>query len=58
MKTEFVTVGIRVKDVQKSLDFYTKLLGMKIVDRVKLAQTKGEWVELTSPNNGFTLELN
>ena len=58
MKTEFVTVGIRVKDVQKSLDFYTKLLGMKIVDRVKLAQTKGEWVELTSRNNGFTLELN
>jgi len=58
LKTEFVTVGIRVKDLQKSVDFYVKLLGMKIVGRGKLKQTKGEWVELASKKNGFTLELN
>lgn len=58
MKAEFVTVGIRVKDMQKSVDFYVKLLGMKIVGRGKLKQTKGEWVELASKRNGFTLELN
>ena len=58
MKAEFVTVGIRVKDLQKSIDFYTKLLGMKIVGKGKLKQTKGEWAELASENSGFTLELN
>ena len=58
MKAEFVTVGIRVKDLQKSTDFYTKLLGMKIVGQGKLEQTKGEWVELANENNAFILELN
>ncbi len=58
MKTEFVAVGIRVKDLQKSIDFYSKLLGMKIIGRGKLKQTKGEWVEMASKENGFTLELN
>ena len=58
MKTEFVAVGIRVKDLQKSMEFYSKLLGMKIIGRGKLKQTKGEWVELASEENGFTLELN
>ena len=58
MRAEFVTVGIRVKDLQKTIDFYTKLLGMKIVGKGKLEQTKGEWVELANEDNGFTLELN
>jgi lactoylglutathione lyase len=58
MKPVFATVGIRVKDLQKSVDFYVKLLGMRIVGRGKLKQTKGEWVELASKKNGFTLELN
>ncbi len=58
MKTEFVTVGIRVRDLHKSIEFYVKLLEMKIVGRGKLKQTKGEWVELASENSRFTLELN
>ena len=58
MKAEFVTVGIRVKDLQQSLDFYTKLLGMKIVGKGKLEQTTGEWAELANDNARFTLELN
>ena len=58
MKTKFVTVGIRVKDLQKSIDFYVKLLGMKIVGRGKLEETKGEWVELASEKDGIILELN
>ena len=55
---KFVTVGIRVKDIQKSIDFYVKLLGMKIVGRGKLEETKGEWVELGSEKDGLILELN
>jgi lactoylglutathione lyase len=42
MKAKFTYVGIRVLDMQKSLDFYTKFLGMKILDRSKIEQTKGE----------------
>jgi lactoylglutathione lyase len=51
-------VGIRVTDLQKSLDFYTKLLGMKITGRSKIQATKGEVVALESEEGGFTLELN
>lgn len=58
MKTKFVYVGIRVKDLQGSIDFYTKLLGMKVGSRHKMEQTKGEIVNLESENGGFTLELN
>jgi lactoylglutathione lyase len=58
MKAKFVYVGIRVKDLQRSIDFYTKLLGMNLISRDKLEQTKGEIVNLTSENDGFTLELN
>jgi lactoylglutathione lyase len=58
MKTKFMYVGIRVTNVQKSIDFYTKLLGMKLVSRGKNEQTKGEYVALQSEEGGFILELN
>jgi lactoylglutathione lyase len=58
MKTKFAYVGIRVTDLQKSIDFYTKLLGMKITNRGKIEQTRGETVGLESENGGFLLELN
>ncbi len=58
MKAKFVAVGIRVKELQESVDFYVKLLGMEIVGRGKLEETKGEWIELASENDGFILELN
>lgn len=58
MKAKFTYVGIRVDDLQKSVDFYTKLLGMKVKGRGKLEQTKGETVGLESEEGGFVLELN
>jgi len=58
MKAKFTYVGIRVKDLQKSVDFYTKLLGMKVKGKGKLEQTKGETVGLESEEGGFILELN
>jgi len=58
MKSEFVYVGIRVMDLQRSLGFYTKVLGMKIKGRSKIEQTKGETVGLESKEGGFLLELN
>jgi lactoylglutathione lyase len=58
MKAKFTYVGIRVTDVQKSIDFYTKLLDMKVINRGKIEQTKGETVALQSEDGGFVLELN
>ena len=58
MKSKFMYVGIRVTDLEKSIDFYTKILGMKISGRSKIEQTKGETVGLQTEKDGFTLELN
>lgn len=58
MKTKFMYAGIRVTNLQKSIDFYTKLLGMKITGRGKIEKTKGETVGLQSEKDGFLLELN
>jgi lactoylglutathione lyase len=58
MKSKFTYVGIRVTNLQKSIDFYTKLLGMKVTGRGKIEQTKGETVSLQSEKDSFVLELN
>ena len=58
MKSKFTYVGIRVTNLQKSIDFYTKLLGMKITGRGKIEQIRGETVSLQSEKDSFVLELN
>jgi lactoylglutathione lyase len=58
MKTKFTYVGIRVTNLQKSIDFYTKLLGLKVTGQGKIEQTKGETVGLQSEEGDFILELN
>jgi lactoylglutathione lyase len=58
MKTRFAYTGIRVKDLEKSLDFYTRILGMKVVSRTKIEEAKGEAVNLATEEHGQVLELN
>jgi len=58
MKSKFTYVGIRVKDLEKSINFYTAMLGMNVKNRSKITQTKGEAVTLETEDGGFTLELN
>jgi lactoylglutathione lyase len=58
MRARFEYVGIRVTNLQKSIDFYTKLLGMKIAGQSKNEQTKGETVALQTEEGSFILELN
>jgi lactoylglutathione lyase len=58
MKAKFTYVGIRVTNLEKSIDFYTKILGMKVLGRGRVEQTKGETVGLESEKGGFNLELN
>jgi len=58
MKTSFSYTGIRVKDMDESIGFYTKVLGMKVVGRAKIPVAKGEAANLVSEDGGFQLELN
>ena len=44
MAAKFTYVGIRVKDLEKSIDFYTKLLGMTVKGRGRIEQSKSETV--------------
>jgi len=58
MKSKFMYVGIRVTNLQRSIDFYTKILGMNVVGKNKIEQTKGTVVYLECEKGGFILELN
>lgn len=58
MKASYIYTGIRVKNLKESVDFYSKLLGMKEVGRSKIPIAKGEVVNLASGDGGFNLELN
>jgi lactoylglutathione lyase len=58
LKAKFTYVGIRVTNLQRSIDFYTKMLGMELLGRNKVLQTKGETACLQSEKGGFILELN
>jgi lactoylglutathione lyase len=54
----FVHASIRTSNMKRSIDFYTKLLGLKIVKRMEIAQTNAELVFLQDPDaKGATLEL-
>jgi catechol 2,3-dioxygenase-like lactoylglutathione lyase family enzyme len=46
MKAKFFYTGIRVKDLDVSVKFYTTLLGMKVRSRNTVDVSKGTVVEL------------
>ncbi len=58
MKAKLTYTGIRVKDLEASLKFYTGVLGMKEVDRSTIEGAKGTVVNLVSEDGGHPLELN
>jgi len=58
MKAKLNYTGIRVKDLDKSVEFYTKLLGMKEVGRSKIEATGGEVVSFVSEDGGHSIEMN
>lgn len=57
-KIKFLYTGIRVKDMQESVDFYTKVLGMKVSGKSEIPVAMGEVVSLRSETGEFELELN
>ncbi len=58
MKSKFTYAGIRVKDLEESISFYTTFLGMKLKGRSRIETSKGEVTSLQTEDGGFELELN
>ena len=58
MKANFAYTSIEVRDLERSIKFYTEKLGMKLMRRSKIAETNGEIAELRSPDGHQLLELN
>jgi methylmalonyl-CoA/ethylmalonyl-CoA epimerase len=58
MEARFTYVGIRVKSMKKSLDFYTKFLGMKDKGQSRIEVAKGDVAYLESENGSVGIELN
>jgi lactoylglutathione lyase len=57
IKFRFVYTGIRVSNLQKSINFYTDVLGMKVY-RKGVMPHGGKYVGLKSPASEVELELN
>lgn len=58
MKSKFVYTGIRVRDMDRAIDFFTRVLGMRLEGRVKVGWTKGEFANLETGDGKHWLELN
>jgi lactoylglutathione lyase len=54
----FVHTSIRTSNMEQSINFYTKLLGLKLVNRREIPQNNAEIAFLRDPEaKGATLEL-
>ena len=58
MKAKLVYTGIRVKDLEKSVEFYTGVMGMKETGRNNIDAAGGKVVSLASEEGGHEIELN
>ncbi len=58
MPPRMIYTGIRVKNMDQSIVFYTEILGMRLVERERTPPTEGEVATLKSADSGQTLELN
>jgi lactoylglutathione lyase len=58
LKAKITYVGIRVKNMKKSIDFYTKFLGMEDKGHSRIEVSKGDVVYLESEDRNVGIELN
>ncbi len=58
VKAKFNYTGIGVRDLDRSIKFYTESLGMQLLGRYKIKETNGEIADLKSPHGNQKLELN
>ncbi len=58
MTSAFAYTGLRVRDLDKAIDFFTGVMGMRLQGRHKSDWTKGEFAILFSKDGKHWLELN
>jgi lactoylglutathione lyase len=58
MKFRFGYTGIRVRDLDKAIQFFTEILGMKLQGRIKVPLNKGEFANLSTKDEKHWLEIN
>jgi lactoylglutathione lyase len=58
MKFTLTYTGLRVRDLDRSIKFYTEVLGMKLLDRRVAPETKGEFAYVQSEGSEHPIELN
>src|SRR5207245_11551092 len=54
---KYFYTGIRVRSLERSIEFYRNVMGMKVTRRGRMHHG-GVWVELKSPDSAQRLELN
>jgi catechol 2,3-dioxygenase-like lactoylglutathione lyase family enzyme len=57
MKSRFYYAGIRVRNLKRSVNFYSKAFGMMVAARGTMAHG-GKYVQLVTPGSRMRLELN
>jgi lactoylglutathione lyase len=58
MKAKLAYTGIRVRDLEATIRFYTAVLGMTLRSRSTIEGASGAVVDLVSEEGGHPLELN
>jgi lactoylglutathione lyase len=58
LPAKFIYTGIHVTNLKKSMAFYTKALGMKLLFTARIKETGGRVAWLTSKGSKQILELN
>lgn len=59
MEFRLVYTGLRVRDIERSLRFYTEVMSMEVVEPLESFEpTRGKAVTLRSPGSSQLLELN
>ena len=57
VKAKFDYTGIGVRNLDASINFYIEKLGMQLMNRYDIKETKGEIAELKTPEGNQKLEL-
>jgi lactoylglutathione lyase len=58
MKSKFIYTGIMVSNLERSITFYTKEMGMKLLSNTRIDETGGRVAWLTTRGSRQILELN
>ena len=58
MRSRFIYTGIHVSNLEKSIAFYRKVFGMRLLFKTRIKETGGWVAWLTSKGSKQVLELN